>query len=292
MWSLELSMKKILFFIIKSKFIRYIIKYISELSVQYIYWLSTIFLGIMGSLFIVSGTFYFVTDTVVSLMIFVSVIFLSIPYLLFYIYVTRAAVLYIFYTKTDVNKWLAYFRYSFDRKKNATRRSTFQLASVIVSYYNGKFQNSIDAAEKINITQLRKPTGTKDEVDSEFLLNVTLIKVSAMLKNEVMFEKYYSNLYDQRVKTDAQNDSRANLLIFCQAIKKICLEQTPVDTLDNWQPEFLSNLLSLEKTYFQALNEQLKGNDTKAASLFKALSQENPDLFFVREAKQYLEEKK
>lgn len=46
------------------------------------------------------------------------------------------------------------------------------------------------------------------------------------------------------------------------------------------------------KKYFQALNEQLKGNDTKAEELFKELSQENPDLFFVREANAYLEENK
>lgn len=285
-------MKKMLISIIKSKFIRYIIKYISGLSVQCIYWLSTIFLGIMGSMLIISGTFYFVTDTAVSLMIFVSVIFLSIPYLLFYTYVTRAAVLYIFYTKTDVNKWLAYFRYSFDRKRSAARTSTFQLATVIVSYYNGEFQNSIDAAEKINIAQLRKPTGTKDEVDSEFLLNVTLVKVSAMLKNEVMFEKHYLRLYNQKIKTDVQSATRANLLTFCQSIKEIYIKNNPTDVIDEWQPEFLSNLLSLEKIYFQALNEQLKENNLKARELFKELSQENPDLFFVKEAKKYLEENK
>ena len=78
--------------------------------------------------------------------------------------------------------------------------------------------------------------------------------------------------------------------MFCQAIREIYLKKKSTDVIDTWQPEYLSKILLLEKKYFQALNEQLKGNDTKAEELFKELSQENPDLFFVREANAYLEQ--
>ena len=79
-------------------------------------------------------------------------------------------------------------------------------------------------------------------------------------------------------------DDYVALLEAIQAIK----QGKPTDYFEKSIPK--THLESISTNYYLALNEINLGNPEKAKELFQTIATENPELFYVREAKQYLEE--
>ena len=66
------------------------------------------------------------------------------------------------------------------------------------------------------------------------------------------------------------------------------LMEKKTDYFSIWNPEW--KLEKIIKNYYAALNHLNQNQPEEARECFQEIVNENPDLFYVREAKKYLEE--
>ncbi|EHI74010.1 Uncharacterised protein [Streptococcus criceti] len=164
------------------------------------------------------------------------------------------------------------------------RRNQQELSLASLDFLEGNFEDCLNRLSGVysNIERDKSRSG----VDLKLLYYRYQFMSSIFSHQEINFEMIEQEMNSLKVRNQSL---KRQVLEENRALYDIVHNKANNTYFDEHTPK--NKLQQLQYLYYSALNAELEGDDVnKVRQLYTSLSNENPRLFFVKEAKQYLKE--
>ncbi|SDP10143.1 hypothetical protein SAMN05216347_10561 [Streptococcus equinus] len=181
---------------------------------------------------------------------------------------------YILLENVDFEKYNSYHAYA-SNKISGKNSFMMDFSSGIKEFLKGNFDEALPYFEKCNVNQL------------SFLDKKRVLRVKNFFE-KLLFLHQGRKLEDfPKIKQEKQSMKNNEYTIFLFEVEKVLNGKTTNYFGEKNSP---SHLILIMKLYYQALSFFNANDKSAAKEKFQQIANENPELFYVREAKKYLEE--
>ena len=183
----------------------------------------------------------------------------------------------------DIIEGFSFFKSGRPGSRNRAEKSFYYLNTAYLQFLRGNFLASLEELSEIQPTDFRVKK-QENTVFYYYLQALDKIFLSQTYNLSVILEQMTSQEFkSEKAKKKAQLRIETVL-----ALDKIVTKHEACDYFEHLESD--NKLDKVLRTYYAGLNDLNQGKNDQALDLFSSITDENPALFIVKEAKKYIEE--